>query len=271
MDIVSQIKLSKSEWDSIEVPVSEQEKTILELVVAGYHSVNIKVNNTVSLFTFLKIEFSEKMEDYLYNNYLRAIVLELIKDHKITYIKIEVDPKIQIKSADKIRLERNDASKLKDQDLYEFVILATLKNVFRNRLDKDLFTLHLFTLYKLMRNNVIRVNRHIVAIAHKVLLEHRDDLDLYSVVVNAVRYIEKNPSLLKYADLTSKTNIYNLSISSTQTSVLHCSNGYWKNYFSSGISRTKESHICLRGKTRWSRSRKGRHLGQEKSSLCVWL
>ena len=202
MDIVSQIKLSKSEWDSIEVPVSEQEKTILELVVAGYHSVNIKVNNTVSLFTFLKIEFSEKMEDYLYNNYLRAIVLELIKDHKITYIKIEVDPKIQIKSADKIRLERNDASKLKDQDLYEFVILATLKNVFRNRLDKDLFTLHLFTLYKLMRNNVIRVNRHIVAIAHKVLLEHRDDLDLYSVVVNAVRYIEKNPSLLKYADLT---------------------------------------------------------------------
>jgi hypothetical protein len=202
MDIVSQIKLSKSEWDSIEVPVSEQETKILELIVAGYHDVNIKVNNTVSLFTFLKIEFSEKMEDYLYNVYLRATVLELIKDYKITYIKIEVDPKIQIKSADKIRLERNDPTKLKDQDLYEFVLLATLKNVFRNIVNKDLFTLHLFTLYKLMRNNVTKVNRHIVAIANRVLLEYRDDLNLYSVVINAVRYIERNPSLLKYADLT---------------------------------------------------------------------
>ena len=133
MDIVSQIKLSKSEWNSIEVPVSEQEKSILELIVAGYHSVNIKVNHTVSLFTFLKIEFSEKMEDYLYNVYLRTTVLELIKHHKITYIKIEVDPKIQIKSADKIRLERNDASKLKENDLYEFVLLDTLKNVFSNK------------------------------------------------------------------------------------------------------------------------------------------
>lgn len=202
MDIVSQIKLSKSEWNSIEVPVSEQEKSILELIVAGYHSVNIKVNHTVSLFTFLKIEFSEKMEDYLYNVYLRTTVLELIKHHKITYIKIEVDPKIQIKSADKIRLERNDASKLKENDLYEFVLLDTLKNVFSNTLDKEQFTLHLFTLYKLMRNNVTKVNRHIVAIANRVLLEHRDELDLYWVVVNAVQYIEKNPSLLKYEDMT---------------------------------------------------------------------
>ena len=199
MDIVSQIKLSKSEWDSIEVPVSEQEKTILELIVAGYHSVDIKVNKSVSLFTFLKIEFSEKMEDYLYNVYLRAAVLELIKEYKITYIKIDVDPKIQIKSADKIRLERNDATKLKEND---FVLIATLKKVFCYRLDKELFTLHLFTLYKLMRNNVTKVNRHLVAIANKVLLQHRDDLDLYSVVVNAVKYIEKNPSLLKYADMT---------------------------------------------------------------------
>lgn len=202
MDIVSQIKLSKSEWDSIEVPVSEQEKTILELIVAGYQDVNIKVNNTVSLFTFLKVEFSEKMEDYLYNVYLRTMVLELTKQYNISYIKVEVDPKIQIKSADKIRLERNDATKLKEHDLYEFVILSTIKNVFSNRLNKELFTLNLFTLYKLMRNNVIKVNRHITLIANRVLLEHRDDLDLYSVVINAVTYIEKNPSLLKYSDIT---------------------------------------------------------------------
>ena len=202
MDIVSQLKLVKSEWESIEVPVSTQEKIILGLVVAGYHSVDIKVNNTVSLFTFLKIDFSENMEDYLYNVYLRAAVSGLIKDYKISYLKIDVNPKIQIKSADKIRLERNDSAKLKEHDLYEFVILATLKKVFHYKLDKDLLTMHLFTLYKLMRNNVSKVNRHIVDTANKVLLEHRDDINLFSVVINAVKYIEKNQSLLKYADLT---------------------------------------------------------------------
>jgi hypothetical protein len=41
------------------------------LIIRGYNDVNIKINNNNSIFTFLKIEFSEKMEDYVYNKYLR--------------------------------------------------------------------------------------------------------------------------------------------------------------------------------------------------------
>ena len=66
-----QRKLNKIEWDSIEIPVSVEEKTILKLIQNGFHSVNIRMNNTNSLFAFLKIEYSEKMEDYLYNKYFR--------------------------------------------------------------------------------------------------------------------------------------------------------------------------------------------------------
>ena len=43
MDL-NQCKLSKSEWNSIEVPVCDQEKEILSLIMKGYNNVNIKYN-----------------------------------------------------------------------------------------------------------------------------------------------------------------------------------------------------------------------------------
>ena len=50
-----QRKLIKSEWDSIEVPFSKSEIDVLNLIISGFHNVNIKINNNESLFTFLKI------------------------------------------------------------------------------------------------------------------------------------------------------------------------------------------------------------------------
>ena len=69
MDL-KQRKLNKSEWESIEIPESPDEITILQLIIAGFHDVNIKINNNNSIFTFLKIEYSEKMEDFIYTKYL---------------------------------------------------------------------------------------------------------------------------------------------------------------------------------------------------------
>ena len=66
MDL-NQRKLTKTEWNNIEIPVSEEEKEILLLITRGYNDVNIKYNKATSLFGFLKIEYNEIMEDYLYN------------------------------------------------------------------------------------------------------------------------------------------------------------------------------------------------------------
>jgi hypothetical protein len=63
MDL-SQRKLNKSEWDSIEIPVSKSELEILQLIIAGFDNVNIRVNNNKSIFMYLKIDYSEKVEEY---------------------------------------------------------------------------------------------------------------------------------------------------------------------------------------------------------------
>jgi len=69
MDLI-QRKLSKSEWETIEVPVSPNEIEVLKLIMKGNENVNIKYNKINSIFTFLKIEYSSAMEDYIFNKYL---------------------------------------------------------------------------------------------------------------------------------------------------------------------------------------------------------
>ena len=62
----NQRKLIKSEWESIEVPVSNEEKHILNMIVKGSNNVNIRVNNNLSILSYLKIDFSEKINDFIY-------------------------------------------------------------------------------------------------------------------------------------------------------------------------------------------------------------
>ena len=50
MDL-QQPKLTKSEWESIETPVSATEIEILKLIVDGYSNVNIKYNKTNSILS----------------------------------------------------------------------------------------------------------------------------------------------------------------------------------------------------------------------------
>ena len=57
MDL-TQSKLTRAEWETIEVPVSQSEKNILKLIISGYHDVNIHTNEHLSLYSFLKIDKS---------------------------------------------------------------------------------------------------------------------------------------------------------------------------------------------------------------------
>ena len=90
MDL-TQRKLSKSEWDSIEIPVSIDEESILKLITSGFTDVNIRTNKTNSLFSFLKIEYSRQMEDFLYNKHFAARIKTLLETHDIKYVLFSND------------------------------------------------------------------------------------------------------------------------------------------------------------------------------------
>src|SRR6056300_423228 len=97
MDL-KQRKLNKSEWDSTEISVSDNELSVLNLIISGYHDVRTKINKNNSIFTFLKIEFSEKMEDHIYNRFLRKRsdqIEQLLIDLDSTYKRMKIDVNIK--------------------------------------------------------------------------------------------------------------------------------------------------------------------------------
>jgi len=77
MDL-SQTKLSKAEWLSIEVAVSDAEKKVLELIMAGYNQPEIRENRTLALFPYMKIEPNPELEYYLYKEYFETPIREIV-------------------------------------------------------------------------------------------------------------------------------------------------------------------------------------------------
>ena len=78
MDL-QQRKLTKSEWDSIEMPLPKEEVEVLELIVNGYDNVEIKYNKRLNILGFLKMKSSQELEDYVFSRYLLPVWLS-IKD-----------------------------------------------------------------------------------------------------------------------------------------------------------------------------------------------
>jgi hypothetical protein len=203
-----QRKLNRSEWESIEIPVSSAEIEILELIIKGYHDVTIKINNNNSIFTFLKIDYSDKMEDYIYNRYLRKrgdCIEDKLKEIDATYVYMDLDINIKPKSIDKLRLDRFDDETIKSKfgEIYEFILLDQMDNLVNYNKLKNIKKVHYhyYTLYKLIRNNIIRLNRHLKTLSNIVLDKFADLIDKSILIENAVDFIEKNVNLLKYNDL----------------------------------------------------------------------
>jgi hypothetical protein len=205
MDL-KQRKLNKSEWDSIEIPVSKSEIDILNLIVAGFHDVNIRVNNNKSLFAYLKIDHNDKIEEFVYNKYFRERV-KVIEDEIIKidpkYKKISVDGIVRLNSADKIRMERNDEEAIKNSDVYENTLLTHINKMLeaRKEQNKKIYTFNYYTLYKLIRNNIHRLNKFIDTLTRSILTILSDEIEINDLIENGVDLIEKNTNLLKYGDL----------------------------------------------------------------------
>ena len=206
MDL-KQRKLNRNEWNSIEISVSQSEIDILKLIIKGYRDVNIKINNNNSIFTFLKIEYSDKMEDYLYNKYLRKRtdkIEEVLQSIDSNYKKMKISNDIKLNSADKVRLDRFDEESLKKNDIYEFTLLTHIEKIlyYKKKGDNKLYHYHYYTLYKLIRNNILRLNTHINNITNRLLDIFADEISISTIIENGYEFIEKNESLLKYCDLT---------------------------------------------------------------------
>jgi hypothetical protein len=201
MDL-NQLKLTKSEWETIEIPVSSDEIEILKLIIKGNCDVNIRYNKTDSIFTFLKIEYGDKMEDFIFNKYFREKINEIIKKYKVDYITLNINSSPTLKKSDLIRITKNTENTIDKNNIYEYVLLEQIEKILKYQLkNSKKMEYYYFTLYKLLKNKVPLINRHILEIANKIIQKLEDIISIQKIIENSVEYIEKNPNLLKYSDL----------------------------------------------------------------------
>ena len=156
-------KLTKSEWERTEIPVSAKELKVLRFLCEATKNVNLRQNDCLTLYHFLKIQPSPKMD---------KVLAEFMEKGTV--------PKNADKST-KIRLEN---SKDVPADLYEKRLLAAL-------MDKDVVRGY-YTAYHLLGLNVSRPNLNLQERAARFLEE--TVIDLRAVVLRL-------PELLASSDL----------------------------------------------------------------------
>jgi hypothetical protein len=199
--------LSKTEWENIEIPVSPQEKRILELLCRGFHDGNVCLNDTLSLFTFIKIEATADNEAYLFNIYFEKRVQEM---RGLEALKGAVAPSLtsakknhQPRKIDMMRIENLKAEVTANQkNIIEFFMLDCVEAIFSRASSSSQSAFHLYTLIRLRGCHVEKVNKHVAQFVEAAVESARCIISVRDILWAAEACIEKNPHLIKYEDLT---------------------------------------------------------------------
>tara|TARA_B100001093_G_scaffold407422_1_gene396045 strand:+ start:2331 stop:4706 length:2376 start_codon:yes stop_codon:yes gene_type:complete len=200
MDL-EQNKLTKEEWESIEIPSNDDEKEILKLIVRGFHNVNLKENNTLTILSYLKLPSNEVMNNYIFMKYIQPEIINIYKKYNIKYKPLESNKKFVINKADTIRFEHMEKNLLERKNIiFEFTILKYIENILKHK-DSDTKWIEPFYILKvLLNNNIQNINSHLLDLVKTIIDYFEDAVEKSYIVENANKIINKNADIIKYKD-----------------------------------------------------------------------
>lgn len=205
MDL-TQSKLSREEWESVETPPSQDEKHILKMIIDGYDDINIRSNQHMSMFSFVKIEPVPEIEYFLYQRYFEKAISEPLnkygKAFKITLDTLEGSSLKRLKSADTIRLQNLEANiKSNTKNIFEFLLVELCGALLRDLSQKKTsYAFYLYTLLQLKRANIKNINTFVSSYVDKLIDIVSKHTSPSNIITDSHAFIEKNPYLLKYED-----------------------------------------------------------------------
>jgi hypothetical protein len=206
MDL-TQSKLSRDEWESIESPISNDEKRILKMIIQGYDDVNIRSNSHLSMFSFVKIEITPETEIFLYQKYFKdeiATVLKQYGDKDCHLPTISGTSIKKLKSADSIRIQNleNNITQNKE-NIFEYLLIELSKHLFKHlKKQQNQYAFYLYTLLQLKKTNIHNINKYVIEYIDAVVSHSLKQTKICNIIENAYEFIEKNNYLLSYEDLT---------------------------------------------------------------------
>ena len=137
---IIQGRLTKSEWNNMEIPVSPDELSIIKLIRDSYHNVQMKMNGNTSMIGVLKTSSSPEMHTHLYQKHFEIIVSECVKTYKLPDFSCDngnghnsnnghkngKNKITEIKKIDAIRIKNNESA-INPKNIFEYTILKICK------------------------------------------------------------------------------------------------------------------------------------------------
>uniref|UniRef100_A0A6C0JU78 Uncharacterized protein n=1 Tax=viral metagenome TaxID=1070528 RepID=A0A6C0JU78_9ZZZZ len=199
MDL-SQRKLTRDEWNSIEKPVGSDELKIIQMISDGYTDLSIKRNNTKSILHYLKVSNSQDIDLFVFTKYLQPELIALTK-YNLNYVKVSI-PSRTIRKSDMIRFSNTDVQIQHVKPIiYEYVLLDVLKSMLKHKKRGNTeWSVYFYTLHCMMKFSVNECNRTFYSKLKDILATLLTDVDVKDILYRSTEIIEHNPYLLKYAD-----------------------------------------------------------------------
>ena len=236
MDL-TQSKLSRAEWNSIEISVPEDELFVLKMINEGSANVNIRSNRHLSIIQFMKLEKTASNETCIYEKYFQKIIEDIVGKYA-TYsgttpfavpATLAKDSKA-LKRGDSIRIENMDIAtsrvKIFEYTLLDFcerlleklvLLEATYKIPKKEKSSKKSsepvatnanqvigdkpFVYYLYSLIQFQTISIEHISPFVSQFVKSVIDYAKTKTTIEDVVHSSYQIIEQNPYLLKYEDL----------------------------------------------------------------------
>lgn len=234
-DIIDQVKLSKSEWDFTEIPESQSEKDIMQMIISGFSDVNIIRTSQQSLLSFLKIAPTPEMHQHLYTTFYQALLESHVKKHRknereyLTRTAATISPcpivdvfqswerimgdSKAIKKIDAMRIQniKMDASAM--NGIYENILLSIFDKMMEEKYSNIVnrtkctlkWTYYYYTLCKLYANNIPHLNANVDSFISHVIRRYENEAVEHANVLHFIQhaydYIERNEYIHRYASM----------------------------------------------------------------------
>lgn len=229
-DIIDQVKLSKSEWDYTEIPESQSEKDIMQMIISGFGDVNIIRTSQHSLLSFLKISPTPEMHQHLYATFYQGLLESLVKKHRKnereylartaatikspgpvidvfqSWERIMGDSK-SIKKIDAMRIQNIKMSTSAMDGIYENILLSVFDKLMEEKYPTSSlkWTYYYYTLCKLYANNIPHLNANVDSFISHVIRRYENEAveqaNVLHFIKHAYEYIERNEYIHRYASM----------------------------------------------------------------------
>jgi hypothetical protein len=213
--MLAQTKLTKKEWEMVEIKVTPDKMEILEMMAQGYDNDKITCYKLQSLVSFLKLENTNEIDNYIYEQFFKKDISKLLtllsSPENITFSHPTKSLKNKVKKSDMIRITHNTTNIISD-NTYEYILLQfiekllTSKKIVRKSKSSSIATVdwrfYYFTLYKIQQTFVPNTNKVVLSFLSAIFEYFQPDVNVIDFVYNAKLFIEKNDNLFRYKHLT---------------------------------------------------------------------